>query len=86
MVFHVGRNNDRSLYELGVDQPEANGERDLGITIDEKPKFFHAQVMVAKFNKTLGTIRRSIASKRSCVLLPLNAALVRSHLKYCAQF
>jgi len=87
-VLHIGRNNGRSLNVFGVDKlEEANGEKDLGITIDEEMKFSsHAQATVAKCNRVLGYIRRSIASKSSHVILPLYAALVRPLLEYGIQF
>ena len=66
-VLHVGRNNGRSLDTFGdVKLDEANGERDLGVSIDEDLKFSsHAQATVAKCNRILGYIRRSVASSIS---------------------
>lgn len=87
-VLHVGQNNRRSLDAFGEDKlGEANGERDLGVSIDEDLKFSsHAQATVAKCNRILGFIRRSVASRNSSVILPLYAALVRPLLEYCIQF
>ena len=87
-VLHIGRKNDGSLNVFGVDKlEEANGEKDPGITINEELKFSsHAQAMVAKCNRVLGYIRRSIVSKSSHVILPLYAALVRPLLEYGIQF
>ena len=87
-VLHVGRNNGRSLDTFGdVKLDEANGERDLGVSIDEDLKFSsHAQATVAKCNRILGYIRRSVASRTSRVILPLYAALIRPQLEYCIQF
>ena len=61
-------------------------ERDLGVSIDEDLKFSsHAQATVAKCNRILGFIRRSVASRTSRVMLPC-MRLVRPQLEYCIQF
>ncbi|KAK4816666.1 hypothetical protein QYF61_019902 [Mycteria americana] len=70
-VLHLGRGNPKYGYRLGDGWIESSPTETWGTA--------------QKANRTLGCIKRSVASRSREVILPLYSTLVRPHLEYCVQ-
>ena len=86
-VLHVGKNNNKSNYEMGgqiLDSLEE--ERLLGVIISSDLKVAkQSRKVVDTANRVLGMIYRTFTYRTSEILLPLYKSLVRPHLEYCIE-
>ncbi|KAK4832441.1 hypothetical protein QYF61_023165 [Mycteria americana] len=83
-VLHLGSNNSKHRYMVGVTQMESSlAEKALWVLVGTKLNMSHQCALAAKkVNGILGCIRRIIASRSREVILPLYSALVRPHLEW----
>ena len=86
-LIHFGKNNNNAQYYIKESKLTASdSERDLGVFISCNLKSrSHIDQQVAKANKVLGYIFRTIENKSPQVIVPLYRSLVRPHLEYCVQ-
>ena len=77
-VLHLGRNNPKHQYRLGVDLlGSSTAEKDLAVLVDSKLSMSHQCALVAKkANGILGCIKKNMASRLREVILPLYSALL----------
>ncbi|GAB0183805.1 mitochondrial enolase superfamily member 1 [Grus japonensis] len=87
-ILHLGKNNPRYQYSLGVDLlGSSTAEKDLGVLVDNKLSMSQQCALVAKkADGILGGIKKSVASRSRELILALYSALVRPHLEYGVQF
>ncbi|GAB0207124.1 mitochondrial enolase superfamily member 1 [Grus japonensis] len=71
-VLHLGRNNPKHRYRLGVDMLGSSAaEKDLGVLVNNKLSMSQQCALVAKkANGILGCIKKSVASRSREVILP----------------
>ncbi|GAB0185510.1 mitochondrial enolase superfamily member 1 [Grus japonensis] len=76
-VLHLGQNNPKHQYRLGVDLlGGSSAEKDLGVLVDNKFSMSQQCALVAKkANGMLRRIKKSVASRPREVILPLYSAL-----------
>jgi len=85
-VLHLGRNNPRHQYRLGLTCWEKLCGEGLGVLGDDRVTMSQQRALGAKkANRILGCIKRSVGSRAREVLLPLCSALLRPHLQCWVQ-
>jgi len=79
-VFHLGWDNLGYTYKLGDERLESSPvERGLGVWVYGKLSMSQQCALAAKkASRILGCVKQ--------VIVPLHAALMQPHLKYCVQF
>jgi hypothetical protein len=90
-VMHLGSNNKHGKYTLPKPDgethqlEEAELEKDLGVTIDNKLKFTkHIDNIVSTANRVLGCLKHCFKYMSPDVFLQLYKAMVRPHLEYAS--
>lgn len=82
-VLHLGRNNLKHKYVLGITQLESSSvEKYLGVLLDVKLNMSQQCTFVAKANGILGCITKGTVRRLREIILPCNSALVRPHVRY----
>ena len=87
-VMHLGRENIHFQYHMTyyseqITLEETSVEKDLGVYVDKDLNInYHIQQGIAKANKLLGLIRRSMKYLNNESLKCLYTSLVRPHLEY----
>ncbi|PKU43930.1 rna-directed dna polymerase from mobile element jockey- hypothetical protein [Limosa lapponica baueri] len=77
-LLRAGWGNPKDKYKLGGEWIESSPEeKDFGLLVDEKVNMSSRVLAAQKANRTLGCIKRSVASRSREVILPLYSALLR---------
>ncbi|GAB0203457.1 hypothetical protein GRJ2_002811300 [Grus japonensis] len=84
-VLHLGKNNPRHQYRLGVDLLGSSAvQKDLAVLVDNKFSTNQQCALVAKkANGILGCIQKSVASRSREVILSLYSALEQAAQRGC---
>jgi hypothetical protein len=86
-VLHLGHNNIKKKYYLGLDLLQPVSEiRDLGIIVDSKLKF-HSQALAAaaKARRTGNYLLKYLTNITPATLKLIITYYIRPHLEYCIQ-
>ena len=87
MVMQIGSCNPKNQYLFGgVPLRCVDSEKDLGVTFNTSFNFKdHVRNSIAKANRTIAWVTRSIISRESSVMLGLYKSLIKPHIEYCSQ-
>ncbi|XP_071954278.1 uncharacterized protein [Antedon mediterranea] len=89
-VIHYGNSNPQMQFTMPTekgdeDLPNANTEKDLGVTFDQSLKFsLQTNEAVNKANRLIGLVRRSFDYMDKDMFLPLYKSIIRPHLEYAS--
>ncbi|GAB0179927.1 mitochondrial enolase superfamily member 1 [Grus japonensis] len=82
-ALHLGQGNHQYQYRLGDELIQSSSaEKDFGILVVMS---WQCVLAAQKANRTLGCIKRSVASRLREVILSLYSTLMSPHLEYCIQ-
>ena len=86
-VMHVGPQNAENKYYLdGMELPEIESEKDLGVLVSQNWKWEnHINSFVKKATSLSAWVLRSVISRSLQVMLQIYKTFLRPHLEYCAQ-
>ena len=87
MVMQIGSCNPKKQYLFGgVPLRCVDSEKDLGVTFNTSFNFKdHVRNSIAKANRTIAWVTRSIISREPSVMLGLYKSLIKPHIEYCSQ-
>ena len=87
MVMQIGSCNPKNQYLFGgVPLRCVDSEKDLGVTFNTSFNFKdHVRNSIAKANRTIAWVTRSIISREPSVMLGLYKSLIKPHIEYCSQ-
>ena len=88
-VVHMGKRNPNTTYTIRkpdgrqVELQSSEGERDLGVTVDNKLEFSeHIRVATAKANRVIGMLKNAFVCRDVDIWKKLYVSLVRPHVEY----
>ena len=86
-VMHVGAKNPKNKYFLdGVELPEIESEKDLGVFVSQNWNWnHHIDSIVKKANSSSAWILRTVITRSLEVMSLIYKTVIRPHLEYCVQ-
>ena len=88
-VVHMGKRNPKAKYTIRkqdgtrVELHCSEGERDLGVTVDNELAFSeHIRAATAKANSVIGMLKNAFVCRDVDIWIKLYVSLVRPHLEY----
>ena len=86
-VMYLGTENPHNCYNFGgTVMQTVDEEKDLGVIFNSSFDFnSHIAASIAKANRMLGWLSRTIISRERDVMVRLYKSLIRPHLEYCTQ-
>ena len=86
-VMHVGSQNPQNKYYLdGLELPEIDSEKDLGVLVPQNWKWDqHINSVVKKATSISAWVLRTVISRSPEVMLQIYKTFIRPHLEYCVQ-
>ena len=86
-VMHVGAKNPKNKYFLdGVELPEIESEKDLGVFVSQNWNWtHHIDSIVKKANSSSAWILRTVITRSLEVMSLIYKTVIRPHMEYCVQ-